>query len=212
MAVRRGSGKDETFFHKELTVVIVKLITVAVAFGNKVFVVGLSADRSRRDFTIPGSQTHTCSVLSIQHLFLLIRHDMNQGMRCFWIDFGRVSSGKATNIPSEFDTGELHAVAKTQIGHFSFPRVTDSLNDSVDSPPSESARHHHAVKSFQHLRRPFFLYFGRVNPRKNGRTMLAPGRMLNGFKNGDIDIRKHEIAGSKIFANNSYFYRRRIGF
>src|SRR5271165_681964 len=97
-------------FHQAL-VPVVELVPVAVALADTLLTVRAMHERSRLQLAVVGSQAHRAA----HHRDVpLLRHKIDHGVRCRFIDLGRICIAESADVARKLDACELHPKTDSQ--------------------------------------------------------------------------------------------------
>src|SRR4029453_13642820 len=129
-------------------IMVVDLVTVAVAFGHRCRSVDAIGERARNDFARLGAETHRSSHVGARRALLdraiailPFGDQRDHRMRRRWLEFGAVGIREARLVPRIFDDGKLHAETDAKIRHAILARVAYRRDLAFDAALAESARH-----------------------------------------------------------------------
>ena len=127
-------------------VVVVELIAVAVTLLDVLRAVSLVSLAALLQDTFVGAQTHGAAHVGDG---LLLLHDVDDVMRCFFVHFAAVSVGQSQDIPCELDGHALHAQTDAERRDVVSAGVLDGDKLAGDAPLAESRSYQYARLVFQ---------------------------------------------------------------
>ena len=143
--VRRNTTQHQTVFCQNFTVLVVKFITVTVAFINQRLSVSLIRQRTGVNLAGIQAQPHGAALIFNIHL---VRHQVDD-RRNLRLELAAVGILHAADIAGEFDNGALHAQADAKERNLMFPGIANGRNLAFDAPVSETAGNQNTVHPFE---------------------------------------------------------------
>ena len=105
---------------------------------------------ARSGLEVAGLRTQAHRRTQVRHV-LLLREEVDDGMRGGRIEFAGVGAGEPADAPSDLDHGALKAEADPQEGHLVLTRVAGGVHLAFDTPNPEPTGDQDAVHGTQSL-------------------------------------------------------------
>ena len=194
--VRRNTTQHQTVFCQNITVFVVKFITVAMTFVYQRLSVSLI--RQRTGVNLAGIQTQPHGAALIFNIHL-VRHQVDD-RRNLRPELAAVGILHAADIPGEFDNGALHTQADAEERNLMFPGIANGRNLAFNAPVSETAGNQnavHACKDFVQICARSFDFL-RVHPADIQLRFIVQRRVFQRFRNTDVGVLQfHIFAGHR---------------
>ncbi len=152
LAVRRRAREDEPGVANLRTELVVHLIAVAMAFGNRRFAVGCCNHRAFGEFRFPQSEPHRAAHVALPcHDVELLRHGGDDGIVGVGFEFAGRRTLEAHDVACVLDDHALQAEAQPQGRNPILPRVGQGAELALEAPDPESTGHADGVHAAECL-------------------------------------------------------------
>ncbi len=203
--VRRYSADHESRGLQDLTIVIIKLISVAVALEDISSPVGRVCQGSLLYLAGIGTQPHAAALVTRDIAFLHglaaviipLFEQVDHRLVCFLIEFGTVGVPDAGKITSNLDHGTLHSKTNAEVGYVPLPRIFYRFYLPFHPAYAKSAGNKDAVHTLEHF--PYTLAFDvfRVDPGNSDLRIIGNTAMGERFAQALVRFLEFDIFSDK---------------
>ena len=193
-AVRRGAADDHACFCECLSVIVIELIAVAVAFIDMGNAIAARHLRALRDLARVAAEAQCAAHIDGAGL---VRHEIDNLIEAVLVEFAGVCIRDAAHVAGILDDGNLHAEANAEVRDVALSCVLCGIDHTLDTAVAEAAWHKDTIAALEHFGSVFLRDELGINPIDlDLRAVLIAG-MVECFDDGKICVMQFDIFADK---------------
>ena len=193
-AVRRGAADDHACFCECLSVIVIELIAVAVAFINMGNAIAARHLRALRDLARVAAEAQCAAHIDGAGL---VRHEIDNLIEAVLVEFAGVCICDAAHVAGILDDGNLHTEANAEVRDVALSCVLCGINHTLDTAVAEAARHKDAITALEHFGSVFLRDELGIDPIDLDLCAVLIAGMVECFDDGKVCVMQFDIFADK---------------